>query len=152
MKILRHLADERATLALGARLAPLLRPGLKIYLCGELGCGKTTLVRGLLQALGYHGKVKSPTYLLVELYTVSRLDLYHFDFYRFKDAEEWQDAGFREPFNGQAVCLVEWPEKAASRLPLPDIKINLQITGSGRDVTLEGITETGRQCLSLQNW
>ncbi|HSS46050.1 MAG TPA: tRNA (adenosine(37)-N6)-threonylcarbamoyltransferase complex ATPase subunit type 1 TsaE [Burkholderiales bacterium] len=148
-KIIRHLADEQATRALGVQLAPLITPGLKVYFCGELGSGKTTLVRGLLEGLGYRGKVKSPTYLLVELYAISRLDLYHFDFYRFKLAEEWQDAGFREHFDSQAVCLVEWPEKAAGLLPVPDIKISLQIESAGRAVTIEGVTETGRECLKL---
>jgi tRNA threonylcarbamoyladenosine biosynthesis protein TsaE len=152
MKIIRYLEDEQASRELGMRLAPLMQPGLKVYFDGELGSGKTTVIRALLESLGYHGKVKSPTYLLVELYNISRLDLYHFDFYRFQNAEEWQDAGFREHFNGPAVCLVEWPEKAAGLLPLPDIKIGLRIEGAGRAVMIEGVSETGRQCLKRLNW
>ncbi|HXZ97144.1 MAG TPA: tRNA (adenosine(37)-N6)-threonylcarbamoyltransferase complex ATPase subunit type 1 TsaE [Burkholderiales bacterium] len=148
MKIIRHLRDAQATRELGVQLAHVLQPGLKVYFYGELGTGKTTLVRGILQGLGYRGKVKSPSYILVELYLLSRLDLYHFDFYRFKDAKEWEDAGFRDYFGTRSVCLVEWPENAAALLPAPDIKINLRIKGKGRDVTIEGATEAGRQCLA----
>jgi tRNA threonylcarbamoyladenosine biosynthesis protein TsaE len=148
MKIIRHLPDAQATRQLGIALAPLLQPGLKVYFYGGLGTGKTTLVRGMLEGLGYRGKVKSPSYILLELYSLSRLDLYHFDFYRFEDAEEWQDAGFREYFDTRSVCLVEWPENAGDLLPAPDIKISLQIKGTGRDVTIEGVTETGKQCLA----
>jgi len=148
MKIIRYLPNAQATRELGKQLAPVLQPGLKVYFYGELGTGKTTLVRGILQGLGYYGKVKSPSYILVELYPLSKLDLYHFDFYRFKDAKESEDAGFREYFGTRSVCLVEWPENAAAWLPAPDIKISLRLKGKGRDVTIEGATKTGRQCLA----
>jgi len=95
------LADEPATQRLGAALAAGIAPGRVLHLSGELGAGKTTLVRGLLRELGHTGRVKSPTYPLVELYVVSRLNLYHFDFYRFKDPTEWIDAGFRDPSGNQ---------------------------------------------------
>ena len=111
------LPDEAATLALGALVARGLQPGLNIYLSGELGAGKTTFVRGLLRELGFEGRVKSPTYALVELYVISRLNLYHFDFYRFRDPEEWHEAGFRDLFSASNICLVEWPEKARDLLP-----------------------------------
>jgi tRNA threonylcarbamoyladenosine biosynthesis protein TsaE len=142
-----HLADEAATLELGALLAGALRSGLKIYLSGELGAGKTTLVRGVLRGLGYGGRVRSPTFTLVELYTLSRLDLYHFDFYRFERAREWLDAGFREAFGSTAVCLVEWPEKAAGQLPRADMRIRLEHADAGRRVRLAADTDEGRQCL-----
>jgi tRNA threonylcarbamoyladenosine biosynthesis protein TsaE len=142
-----HLADEAATLELGALLAGVLQPGLTIYLSGELGAGKTTLVRGLLRALGHRGRVKSPTFALVELYSLSRLDLYHFDFYRFEDPREWIDAGLREAFGTAAVCIVEWPEKAAGHLPPPDLRIRLEHAQTGREVRLEAHTDEGRQCL-----
>lgn len=141
------LPDESATLALGAAIAPTLEPGLVFFLRGELGAGKTTLVRGMLRGLGYGGRVKSPTYALVELYTVSRLDLHHFDFYRFQDPREWIDAGFRETFNGRNVCLVEWPEKAAGLLPPADVEIVLESSGSGRSATLQAGSPRGERCL-----
>ena len=119
------LPDEAATLALGALVARGLQPGLNIYLSGELGAGKTTFVRGLLRELGFEGRVKSPTYALVELYVISRLNLYHFDFYRFRDPEEWHEAGFRDLFNPSNICLVEWPEKARDLLPIADLNLTL---------------------------
>lgn len=143
-----HLPDEAATRALGARLARVLDPGMSLHLRGDLGSGKTTLVRGLLRGLGYEGRVKSPTYALVELYTVSRLNLYHFDFYRFNDPKEWLDAGFREYFNDASVCLVEWPEKTAGVLPDADVDIAFDFAGDGRDVRVRAGTESGKACLN----
>jgi tRNA threonylcarbamoyladenosine biosynthesis protein TsaE len=146
-QLTRFLADEAATLAFGAVLARSLEPGLRIYLQGHLGSGKTTLVRGILRGLGYREKVKSPTYTLVELYRVSSLYLYHFDFYRFADPAEWEDAGFREYFGAESVCLVEWPEKAGDLLPVPDLSIGLRIEQDGRRIELAAKTENGRKCL-----
>ena len=141
------LPDEDATLALGAALSAALEPGVAIHLRGELGAGKTTLVRGVLRGLGWQGSVKSPTYALVEVYELSRLHLHHFDFYRFHDPREWIDAGFRESFNGRNVCLVEWPEKAGSLLPPPDVEITLAASGSGRSVSLQASSPAGRELL-----
>ncbi|OGA33651.1 MAG: tRNA (adenosine(37)-N6)-threonylcarbamoyltransferase complex ATPase subunit type 1 TsaE [Betaproteobacteria bacterium RIFCSPLOWO2_12_FULL_64_23] len=143
-----HLADEAATRALGARLARVIMPGLLLYLHGDLGSGKTTFARGLLRGLGYTGRVKSPTYTLVELYTVSRLNLYHFDFYRFRNPKEWRDAGFNEYFNGASVCLVEWPEKAGGLLPVADLDIALGFAGNGRDLSIRAGSESGNACLN----
>jgi tRNA threonylcarbamoyladenosine biosynthesis protein TsaE len=143
------LADEAATLALGAALAPALRPGLVIHLCGDLGAGKTTLVRGLLRALGYAGAVRSPTYTLVELYAISRLDLYHFDFYRFRQAEEYLDAGLDEYFTGNGVCLVEWPEKAGTYCTRSDLRVDLVLDGSQRRATVQAISARGLECLNV---
>lgn len=127
-----HLADEQTTLKLGAHLAGFLRPGLTIFLVGDLGAGKTTLVRGLLRGFGFEGRVKSPTYTLVESYSVSSLYLYHFDLYRFKHEQEWLDAGFNELFNAQNICLVEWPERAMNLLPRADVEISLTHQDDGR--------------------
>jgi tRNA threonylcarbamoyladenosine biosynthesis protein TsaE len=143
-----HLDDEAATAAFGARLARVITPGLSFYLHGDLGSGKTTLVRGLLRGLGWQGRVKSPTYTLVELYTVSRLNLYHFDFYRFHEPKEWRDAGLDEYFNDASVCLVEWPEKAAGPLPAADIDVAFEFAGDGRDLSVSAGTETGKACLN----
>lgn len=143
-----YLADESATQALGTRLAAIIQPGLIVYLRGDLGAGKTTLVRALIQALGYPGKIKSPTYTLVELYKVSNLCLYHFDFYRFSEPDEWVDAGFRDYFDGQAICLVEWPDQAGGLLPPPDLEVALLVQGTGRQVEIRASSPKGLQCLN----
>lgn len=142
------LPDDAATQALGARLARVLEPGLSIWLCGDLGAGKTTLTRGLLRELGYGGRVKSPTYTLVELYPFSSFNLYHFDLYRFVGQDEWEDAGFREYFNDTSLCLVEWPEKGGALLPGPDVRIGLDILDTGRIAHVQGLTEAGRKCIA----
>jgi len=147
LTVSRSLPDEEATNALGADLAQVMEPGLVVYLSGDLGAGKTALTRAVLRGLGYDGKVKSPTYTLVEHYVVSRLDLYHFDLYRFGDPREWLDAGFHEYFNAESACFVEWPEKAAGLLPPPDVRISLEIQGSGRRADMSAETEKGEQCL-----
>ena len=132
-----YLADEQATLKFGSHLSGFLRPGLTLYLHGDLGAGKTTLVRGLLRGLGFEGRVKSPTYTLVESYSISSLYLYHFDLYRFKHEQEWLDAGFDEIFDGRNICLVEWPERAMSLLPRAEVEISLALDGEGRSVKIE---------------
>lgn len=143
-----RLADEAATRALGAALAPALLPGLTIYLLGDLGAGKTTLVRGLLEGLGHRGAVRSPTYTLIEPYAVSKLNLYHFDFYRFTDPEEFVDAGLEEYFGGDGVCLVEWPDKGAPFAPPADLEIQLEPEGEGRSAVLRAVSERGHACLN----
>ncbi len=142
------LSDEEATLALGAALAPGMAPGMVVTLRGELGAGKTTLVRGLLRALGVTGRVKSPTYALVEVYEVSRLNFYHFDFYRFHDPREWIDAGFREIFNGRNACLIEWPERAAGWLPPADLDIAIEMRDPGRLAVLTAGSPAGERLLA----
>ena len=143
------LADEAATEALGAKLAATLRPGVCVHLEGELGTGKTTLVRGCLRALGYAGRVKSPSYTLVEPYALSKLSLYHFDFYRLHEPTEWLDAGFRDYFNDVSVCLVEWPRMAGELLPPPDLRIALShLPGAnGRRARIEAVSSQGRAML-----
>ncbi len=143
-----ELADETATLRLGAALAAGVAPGRVMHLSGELGSGKTTLVRGLLRELGHAGRVKSPTYPLVELYVVSRLNLYHFDFYRFKDRGEWLESGFRDYFNAHSACIVEWPERAGGLLPPPDLAVRLEISGPGRRAGLSAGTPVGEAWLA----
>jgi tRNA threonylcarbamoyladenosine biosynthesis protein TsaE len=143
-----NLPDAAATEALGAALAAGAGPGRVLHLKGDLGAGKTTLVRGLLRALGYAGRVKSPTYTLVEPYMLSSLHFYHFDFYRFEDRSEWLSSGFREYFNPQSFCVVEWPEQAGDLLPPPDVEVHLHFSGEGRTATLRAHTPAGASWLS----
>jgi len=127
-----------------------------IWLEGDLGAGKTTLVRGLLRAAGESGPVRSPTYTLVEVHVVSGLNFYHFDFYRFNQAEEYLDAGLDEYFSGSGICLVEWPDKAAPYLPAADIQIELRVAsgagsgpgGEGRTARITAASARGRTCLA----
>ena len=142
------LPDEEATLALGGKLAAGAVEGRTLYLRGELGAGKTTLARGLLHALGYRGRVKSPTYSLVEPYIISRLHFYHFDFYRVKNQEEWLSLGFREYFGPDSICVIEWPEHAGARLPQADLDVRLEFDGDGRRARLEAHSQRGRDWLS----
>jgi tRNA threonylcarbamoyladenosine biosynthesis protein TsaE len=146
-----HLRDEAGTIALGKALARVLAPGLTIYLHGDLGAGKTALTRATLQAAGHAGNVKSPTYTLAEPYTVkiagAPVEVIHFDLYRLASPEEFLDAGFREYFNAESICIIEWPEKAEGVLPSPDINMHLSISGNGRDIKCEALSVQGTQCL-----
>ena len=145
------LDDTAATAAAGARLAPALAGGMVVTLSGELGSGKTTLVRGLLRAHGWQGPVKSPTFTVVESYSLSRLYFYHFDFYRFADPEEWETAGLADCFRDDSVCLIEWPERVATHLPLPDLALRFQwpagAEASGRTLSIVAHTAAGERCL-----
>ncbi|MDR0737113.1 MAG: tRNA (adenosine(37)-N6)-threonylcarbamoyltransferase complex ATPase subunit type 1 TsaE [Zoogloeaceae bacterium] len=143
-----NLPDLAASEALGKALAACLHPGLVIYLQGDLGAGKTTLARSLLYALGHEGPVKSPTYALVEVYVVSRLYLYHFDFYRFMLPEEFLDAGLDEYFREDSICLVEWPDKAFGYVPSADLVLSLREDGAGRRCAFAANSEEGRRCLT----
>lgn len=146
------LHEEAGTIALGASLARTLAPGLAIYLQGDLGAGKTTLTRALLHTAGYAGHVKSPTYTLCEPYTIilesKPVNLFHFDLYRMKSPDEFLDAGFREHFNSSSICIVEWPENGDTLLPPADITIFLTVSGEGRQVELNALSEKGIQCLN----
>ncbi|WP_233803080.1 tRNA (adenosine(37)-N6)-threonylcarbamoyltransferase complex ATPase subunit type 1 TsaE [Paraburkholderia sp. HP33-1] len=169
------LADEAATQAFGARFAQAIESvraasqaqpgtasglafhGLQVQLVGDLGAGKTTLVRATLRGLGHTGRVRSPTYTLVEPYVLERpageLALYHFDLYRFTDPAEWADAGFREYFDSGAVCLVEWPERAGPLLGVPDLVFSLGLIGGtdanadARVLAARAYSESGKACL-----
>ncbi len=124
------LESEAETRHLGRLLSSQLTPGTVIWLEGDLGSGKTTLVRAILQSAGETGSVKSPTYTLVEVHPVSGLNFYHFDFYRFIEPEEYFDAGLDEYFDGDGICLVEWPDKAAPYLAAADLRILLSVDGN----------------------
>jgi len=143
-----QLADEQATVDLGGRVAKALGDGGAIvYLQGTLGAGKTTLTRGLLQALGHRGAVKSPTYTLVEPYQLGGRGAFHFDLYRLGSPEELEYMGIRDYFLDQNLCIVEWPERGAGFLPGPDVTVDLNARGTGRLAVLTASTERGNEIL-----
>lgn len=154
------LPDETATEALAQRLAPLVcdrqhaseppgpQAGGRIHLRGDLGAGKTSFARALLRACGISGRIKSPSYALLESYKVFNLYLYHLDFYRFSESREWLDAGFREILRDDAVVLIEWPERAGNLLSPPDLEISLDYLDDGRRADLSAHTERGLKWLN----
>ncbi len=156
----------RALAAASRKHAPAIaQAGLQVNLSGDLGSGKTALVRGWLRALGIEGPVRSPTFTVLEpyvvsighassgrrtgleLHSVSSLDFYHFDFYRFADPSEFSTAGFRDQFGPGRICAIEWPEKAGERLPGADLSITLQVDGDGRRATMAAASTLGHECL-----
>jgi tRNA threonylcarbamoyladenosine biosynthesis protein TsaE len=151
---------EDDTRQFAARLAHQLstlthEDSLFIELHGDLGAGKTTLVRHLLQAMGVSGRIKSPTYAIVESYDDIKnalyqpLNLWHFDFYRFNDPLEWEEAGFRDIFASKGIKLVEWPEKAAAELPVADIAMIIVANmDESRVMTVKANTATGQHIVS----
>lgn len=136
------LADEAATVAMGQALGRSVVNGAFIYLDGQLGAGKTTFCRGVLRAFGHNGAVKSPTYTLVEPYDYAE-GIYHFDLYRLGDPEELEYMGIRDYFNAQSLCLIEWPERGLGVLPAADLRISMQLQGSGRQLELSVGSERG---------
>jgi tRNA threonylcarbamoyladenosine biosynthesis protein TsaE len=145
-----HWPDEAACAAWAATLAalPALRDAF-VELHGPLGAGKTTFVRHLLRALGVQGRIKSPSYAVVELYALPGWTISHFDFYRFDDAREWQDAGFRDIFAAPGLKLVEWPEKAEGVLPAADLALTIEpLDDDSRRVRAAAHTERGRALLA----
>ena len=142
------LPDEAATLAFAARLFPLLSPGILVFLHGNLGAGKTTFVRGCLRAAGHEGKVKSPTFTVVEEYHLADLFLYHFDLYRLADPEELEFIGIRDYLRPDALCFIEWPEKGVGVLPNPDLDLCLHIRGVARTLEIRALTPAGEDVLA----
>jgi tRNA threonylcarbamoyladenosine biosynthesis protein TsaE len=144
--------DEAATAAFATQLAAALtRANLNacIALQGDLGAGKTTFVRHLLHALGVEGRIKSPTYAVVEPYTVNAGEVWHFDFYRFSDPREWEDAGFRDIFASAGLKLCEWPQNAAGVMPTPDLELNIMVdVDEQRQVRLSALTHRGQELLA----
>ena len=150
------LPDAQATSLLGHALGHAVQRhldgirahGLQLNLSGDLGAGKTALVRAMLKALGVAGPVKSPTFALLEPYSVSSLDFYHFDFYRFADPNEFGSSGFRDLFGPGRICAIEWPERAGPRLPTADLSIALSLNGDGRVASIAATSQLGQACLT----
>jgi tRNA threonylcarbamoyladenosine biosynthesis protein TsaE len=146
-----RLNDEAATAQFALQLAPTLQAGFVIWLEGDLGAGKTTLVRALLRALGYTGMVKSPTYPLVEGHLVSGLHFFHFDFYRFNQPEDYLDAGLHDYFSDTTICLVEWPDKGQPYVPTPDLTLTLahdDAHAHARSLHISAHSPRGESCLA----
>jgi len=131
------IQDENEMMALGGKIAELLPIGGIVKLYGDLGAGKTTLVRGLLRSVGFEGTVKSPTYTLVEPYQIAERHIYHFDLYRLGDPEELEYLGVRDYFRPDSLCLLEWPDKAANFIPKADLEVHINYTETGRSITLK---------------
>lgn len=139
--------DDTAAFARQLAAQPLLADAF-ITLNGDLGAGKTTLVRHLLRALGVDGRIKSPTYAVVEPHEAPGLAIWHFDFYRFSDPREWEDAGFRDIFASPGLKLAEWPQNAAALIPTADIAMDIEVLDdTGRRATLQAHTARGRSLL-----
>lgn len=134
--------------ALAARFARAIGRGAgTVFLSGDLGAGKTTFVRGLLKALGYRGLVKSPTYTLVETYSIGGRSIHHFDLYRLAGADELEAIGVRDFVDGQTLCLIEWPERGAMGLLQPDLHVRIALAGEQREVACEAYSECGSAVL-----
>lgn len=143
----RFLACEEDVVAFGSALAAAARPGLVLHLSGELGAGKTTLTRGIARGLGHRGAVKSPTYTLVEPYERLAIPLYHFDLYRLGDPGELEFLGLRDYFSGNALVVVEWPQRGAGALPPADLALTLTVRPDGRQALMHAGTEAGEAWL-----
>lgn len=142
------LPSPEATEALGARLAGAVPAGAVVYLCGDLGAGKTTLARGWLRALGHTGAVRSPTYTLVEPYALAEQPVVHLDLYRLTDPRELEFLGVRDFVDGRTVMLVEWPERGHGVLPPPDLTVELRYAGDGRSARLQARSALGEAALA----
>lgn len=139
--------NEEEMVTLGNAFGQALKSGGIVYLEGDLGAGKTTFSRGIIQGLGHSGSVKSPTYTLVEPYEFGDLSVYHFDLYRLGDPEELEYMGIREYFGESTVCLVEWPNRGLGVIPEPDVKLVIEHNNEGRKLIFSPCTQRGENLL-----
>ncbi|OOF43654.1 tRNA (adenosine(37)-N6)-threonylcarbamoyltransferase complex ATPase subunit type 1 TsaE [Rodentibacter rarus] len=147
-----YIPDEATMLRFGKKLAETIlgchaKRAVILYLNGDLGAGKTTLTRGMVQGLGFQGKVKSPTYTLVEEYNIAGKMIYHFDLYRLADPEELEFMGIRDYFAKESICLIEWAEKGEDILPPADLLVNIDYYDDARNITLIAQNDLGEQIL-----
>ena len=145
IKILFSTEDEM--LAFAGELAKAISGNAIIFLQGPLGAGKTTFTRGFLRALGYHAKVKSPTYTLVEPYEIADKKIFHFDLYRLTNSHELEQIGIRDYFAQDAICLIEWPEKGFPLLPNADLICHFAFNDKGREISIESTSDKGKEIL-----
>jgi len=141
------LPNEAATIMIGQRLAAALPEAGSIHIHGDLGAGKTTLVRAMLGELGHFGPVRSPTYTLIEPYELDKRQIYHLDLYRLGGPFELEDIGFRDLLTNPCLLLIEWPERGGSMLPPPDLQLRLETQGQGRRLVLQPSSELGVKIL-----
>ena len=149
--LIKTIPDEHQQLQFGAQLADAWRqsklPGILIYLYGNLGAGKTTLIRGFLRGLGYQQHVKSPSYTLIESYEINGQSIFHVDLYRLQDPHELLNLGLLDEFDGHSVCLIEWPEYAGNILPQADLACYIAPLVQGREIRIEALSERGEKVL-----
>lgn len=144
------LLNEKDTECFGAELWRVLPKKCLVFLRGDLGAGKTTLTRGFLRAAGHTGVVKSPTYTIVEEYTLATGNIFHFDLYRLNDPEELEWIGIRDYLDQPCRCLIEWPELGKGFIPCPDIELFLEIEGEGRGVKVHVLSESLKNKIKLR--
>lgn len=147
-----HIPAETQMLNFGKKLSKKLGHRAILYFQGDLGAGKTTLIRGILQGLGYKGRVKSPTYTLVENYEIDGTQIFHFDFYRLQDTSELEHLGLRDYFAQPAILLIEWPERAGNLLPNPDIHCTITVQEKGRILDWVAFSHRGEEILKNVGW
>lgn len=142
------LVDELASEQFANRLAHCLCPSLIIAFSGDIGTGKTTIIRAMLKALGVQSAIKSPTFSLVESYSAHEVPIHHFDLYRIHHEDELEYLGFRDYFSEQSICCIEWAEHAGKALPNVDIRFKLSIKGAGREMQIEALSVLGERVLA----
>jgi len=142
------LPNEAASVALANRIASCLSPPLVLTFSGEIGAGKTTIIRALLKTMGVKSAIKSPTFSLVESYQWSKIQFHHFDLYRLNHEEELEYLGFRDYFTEHSICCIEWAERAGRALPNVDIRFKLSIKGAGREMQITALSAAGERILA----